>query len=117
MWFNEEVEKEQSSPISVLDFPYNNEEEGSSPFTLRVSRLKGTIYTYLYTLWWATFDNNDTNYGFGKAQFYTGTFHTTNYIKRVQNMTLNVTYVSTRHHLCHSLHYNVVCGEERTHKV
>ncbi|KNA15962.1 hypothetical protein SOVF_093640 [Spinacia oleracea] len=42
MWFNEEVEKEQSSPISVLDFPYNNEEEGSSPFTLRVSRLKGT---------------------------------------------------------------------------
>uniref|UniRef100_A0A803LQS0 DUF4378 domain-containing protein n=1 Tax=Chenopodium quinoa TaxID=63459 RepID=A0A803LQS0_CHEQI len=41
MWFNEESEKEQSSPISVLDFPYNDE-GGSSPFTLRVSRLKGT---------------------------------------------------------------------------
>lgn len=42
MWFNEEAEKEQSSPVSVLDFPYNDE-GGSSPFTLKASRLKGTI--------------------------------------------------------------------------
>ena len=41
--FNEEAEKEQSSPVSVLDFPYDHDDGDSSPFTLRVSRLKGTI--------------------------------------------------------------------------
>ncbi|XP_057520103.1 uncharacterized protein LOC130800529 [Amaranthus tricolor] len=40
--FNEEAEKEQSSPVSVLDFPYDHDDGDSSPFTLRVSRLKGS---------------------------------------------------------------------------
>ena len=42
-WLNVEDEKEQSSPISVLDFPYN-EEGGSSPFTIRASRIKGIFF-------------------------------------------------------------------------
>ncbi|KAJ8423980.1 hypothetical protein Cgig2_008755 [Carnegiea gigantea] len=38
---NEAVKKEQLSPISILDFP-ESDERSLSPFTLRITRLKGT---------------------------------------------------------------------------
>ncbi|XP_059661705.1 uncharacterized protein LOC132307851 [Cornus florida] len=40
-WSNEE-EKEQFSPVSVLDFPFDEEEEASSPFQSRLARMEGT---------------------------------------------------------------------------
>ncbi|KAL9242846.1 hypothetical protein vseg_016805 [Gypsophila vaccaria] len=40
-WCNEEADTEQLSPISVMDFPCNDE-GSASPFTPRLSRLKGT---------------------------------------------------------------------------
>ncbi|KAJ8449314.1 hypothetical protein Cgig2_002446 [Carnegiea gigantea] len=39
---NEDFEKEQFSPVSVMDFP-DNDEGNSSPFTLRKTSLKGNI--------------------------------------------------------------------------
>jgi len=41
-WHNEGFEKEQFSPISVMDFP-DNDEGNSSPFTLRTTSLKGIV--------------------------------------------------------------------------
>ncbi|KAI7987980.1 hypothetical protein LOK49_LG13G01289 [Camellia lanceoleosa] len=40
-WPNEE-EKEQFSPVSVLDFPFDDDEEVSWPFKRRLARLEGT---------------------------------------------------------------------------
>lgn len=54
MWINKEEEKEQFSPVSVLDCPYEDEDEddessSSSPFRCRIARMEGPfVFCFLF---------------------------------------------------------------------
>lgn len=47
MWINKEEEKEQFSPVSVLDCPFEDEDDessSSSPFRCRIARMEGPFF-------------------------------------------------------------------------
>lgn len=50
MWINKEEEKEQFSPVSVLDCPFEDEDDessSSSPFRCRIARMEGPFVFFL----------------------------------------------------------------------